>query len=79
MNYLKCPSCGNILSNRVLKMKKEYDEINNNFNLTDEEKQEKRTEVINSLKLKRYCCKSRVMTIPDLINIINPMKESFSN
>ena len=78
MYYLKCPSCGNIISNRIIKINEEYDKINNDFKLSDEEKEKKRTEVINSLKLKRYCCKSRLMTLPNLIDIINPMKDSYA-
>lgn len=77
MYYLKCPSCGNIISNRIIKINEEYDKINNDFKLSDEEKDKKRTDVINSLKLKRYCCKSRLMTLPNLIDIINPMKDSY--
>ena len=77
MYYLKCPSCGNIISNRIIKINEEYDKINNDFKLSNEEKEKKRTEVINSLKLKRYCCKSRLMTLPNLIDIINPMKDSY--
>ena len=77
MNYLKCPSCGNLISNRVIIMKEKYDEIENNLDLTDDEKQQKRTDVINSMKLKRYCCKSRIMTIANLIDVINPCKEKF--
>lgn len=78
MYYLKCPSCGNIISNRIIKINEEYDKINNDFKLSDEEKEKKRTDVINSLKLKRYCCKSRLMTLPNLIDIINPMKDSYA-
>jgi DNA-directed RNA polymerase subunit N (RpoN/RPB10) len=78
MYYLKCPSCGNIISNRIIKINEEYDKINNDFKLSNEEKEKKRTEVINSLKLKRYCCKSRLMTLPNLIDIINPMKDSYA-
>lgn len=78
MYYLKCPSCGNIISNRIIKINEEYDKINNDFKLSNEEKEKKRTEAINSLKLKRYCCKVRVMTLPNLINIINPMKDNYA-
>jgi DNA-directed RNA polymerase subunit N (RpoN/RPB10) len=78
MYYLKCPSCGNIISNRIIKINEEYDKINNDFKLSNEEKEKKRTEAINSLKLKRYCCKSRLMTLPNLIDIINPMKDSYA-
>jgi DNA-directed RNA polymerase subunit N (RpoN/RPB10) len=78
MYYLKCPSCGNIISNRIIKINEEYDKINNDFKLSNEEKEKKRTEVINSLKLKRYCCKTRLMTLPNLIDIINPMKDSYA-
>jgi len=78
MYYLKCPSCGNIISNRIIKINEEYDKINNDFKLSNEEKEKKKTEVINSLKLKRYCCKSRLMTLPNLIDIINPMKDSYA-
>jgi DNA-directed RNA polymerase subunit N (RpoN/RPB10) len=46
------------------------EEIVNNPNTDDDVKLELKTKLIESLKLKRYCCKVRVMTFKQLTDII---------
>jgi DNA-directed RNA polymerase subunit N (RpoN/RPB10) len=46
------------------------EEIVNNPNTDDDVKLELKTKLIDSLKLKRYCCKVRVMTFKQLTDII---------
>ena len=62
MFYLKCPTCGYILGNR----QEEYDlglhEIESNPNNTEQMKLDLKEQLVKSLKIKRYCCKMRVIT-----------------
>ena len=71
MIYYKCPTCGREISTRQVK----YDEGLKKINETNMSKKEKdvlKSGLINSLKLKKNCCKLRVMMKHDLINILQP-------
>jgi DNA-directed RNA polymerase subunit N (RpoN/RPB10) len=70
MIYLKCPTCGTIIGNRQIPYEKELEKINNNPNIDDVEKLEQKTKLIESLELKRYCCKMRVMSFKSKPTII---------
>lgn len=71
MIYIKCPSCGLLLGNRQMVYEKGLDEINSNPNTDDEKKLELKTKLIESLDIKRYCCKMRVMTYKNMPEIIH--------
>ena len=62
MIYLKCPSCGYILGNRQMLYEKGLDDIESNPNTDEETKLKLKTELVDSLKIKRYCCKMRLIT-----------------
>jgi DNA-directed RNA polymerase subunit N (RpoN/RPB10) len=49
---------------------KKLDEICKNHKLTEEEKGTEKQKLINSFKLKNYCCKQTLITYIDLIKII---------
>jgi DNA-directed RNA polymerase subunit N (RpoN/RPB10) len=67
---MRCPTCGYILGNRQILYESRMEEIVNNPNTDDDIKLELKTKLIESLKLKRYCCKVRVMTFKQLTDII---------
>jgi len=46
------------------------DEINNNNNVDEEEKTVLKTKLVESLNVKRYCCKMRIITFKQLTDII---------
>ena len=46
------------------------DEIVSNPNLDEDAKLDLKTKLVDSLKLKRYCCKMRVITFKQLTDII---------
>ncbi len=71
MIYIKCPSCGLLLGNRQIIYEKGLDEINSNPNTDNEKKLELKTKLVESLGIKRYCCKMRVMTYKNLPEIIH--------
>ncbi len=67
---MRCPTCGYILGNRQILYESRMEEIVNNPNTDDDIKLELKTKLVESLKLKRYCCKVRVMTFKQLTDII---------
>ena len=71
MIYYKCPSCGRDLATRQIKYDTKLKEINE-LDETVEQKNILKSELINSLKLKKECCKLRVMMKHNLIDIIQP-------
>ena len=70
MIYLKCPSCGYIIGNRQVKYEAKLNEINNNPNADEDTKLLLKTQLIDSLGVKRYCCKMRIITFKQLTEII---------
>lgn len=72
MSYIKCPTCNRIIADKCLMYEEGLKKIENNKNLSDEEKQSEKMKLINSLKIPvdRYCCKMRLMTYRDLIKIV---------
>lgn len=71
MIYIKCPSCGYLIGNRQMVYEKGLDEIYSDINTDDTKKLELKTKLIESLKIKRYCCKMRVITFKNLAEIIH--------
>jgi DNA-directed RNA polymerase subunit N (RpoN/RPB10) len=70
MIYLKCPTCGTIIGNRQIIYETKLKEIDNDPNIDEPEKLRQKTKLIDSLELKRYCCRMRIMTFkskPDTI------------
>ena len=70
MIYLKCPSCGYIIGNRQVLYESKLDEIMNNPNTDNDEKLVLKTQLVESLGVKRYCCKMRIITFKQLTDII---------
>lgn len=70
MWYTRCPSCGTNLAHLELDYEKAKQKICDNPKLTEEQKNEQKSKLVNSLGLVRYCCKSRVLTCLDTVNII---------
>lgn len=70
MIYLICPSCGYILGNRQKIYDIGLEEIESNQNNDEKQKLELKQKLVDSLKLKRYCCKMRVITYKNKCEII---------
>ncbi len=70
MIYLKCPSCGTVIGNRQIPYETKLQEIENNPNIDENEKLEQKSKLVESLGLKRYCCKMRVVTFKSMPLII---------
>jgi len=71
MIYLKCPSCSYILGNRQREYDIGLDEIESNPNNDEQTKLELKNKLIESLEIKRYCCKMRIITYKNKSEIFN--------
>ena len=70
MIYPRCPSCGTLIANRQIPYEKGLEEIESNPNLDEDMKLEQKRILIESLKIKLYCCKMRLMTYINKTEII---------
>lgn len=70
MIYIKCPSCGYLLGNRQIPYEKGIYDIENNSAIDEDAKMKQKIKLIESLKIKRYCCKMRIITFKQLTDII---------
>jgi len=70
----RCFTCGHILANLELEYEEGLLQIDNNIKLTIEEKAEQKKQLINKLLPKRwekrYCCRSKLISYVDLIQIV---------
>lgn len=70
----KCFTCGHILANLELDLEEGIYQIDNNTKYSDEMRALKKRELINKLLPdrwnKRYCCRARLISYVDLIQII---------
>ena len=67
MLYNTCPTCGFFLGNITKSFESEKDKICNDPKLTDEEIEEKIKTLIMKQKVRRYCCRMRLMTYKDIV------------
>ncbi len=73
MLYMSCPTCNYFLGQKIIDFEEKKKNICSNVELNQEEKEKKIGELLLSLKLKRYCCKMRIMTYKDIVNDILPL------
>jgi DNA-directed RNA polymerase subunit N (RpoN/RPB10) len=76
MLYMVCPTCNYFLGPKVLEYEKGKDEICKNPNLSTEEREIQLTTLLLGLKLRRYCCKMRMMSYKDVVQFIIPVPEA---
>ena len=67
---IKCPTCGFLLGKIEIPFEEGRKKIQDNNNLTDEQKNEEIYKLLQMLKIERYCCRMRVITYVDLAKII---------
>lgn len=70
MLYPNCPTCGFCLAEIQPEFEKQKEEICNNPKNTEKQKEEQITALVNSMNLRRYCCKMRLITYVDLVTLI---------
>ena len=75
MLYIICPTCSYFLGQVTGGYEEKKKEICNNPELSTDEKALELSKLILSLKLPRPCCKMRMMTYVDTVNLILPVQE----
>lgn len=66
----KCISCGKFMADIQLTYEQMKDDIEADTSLTLEQQRDKMKKCLDLLYIKRWCCRSQVITYKDLINII---------
>jgi len=77
MLYIICPTCGYFLGLKTIEWEEKSAIICNDPTLSEEEKDKKKTELIMSLRLPRYCCRMRMMSYKDIVNDIISIKREY--
>ena len=73
MLYLSCPTCGYFLGNKTMEYETKKDLICANPKFDKEKQGEEIQKLLKSLKLRRYCCRMRMMTYKDIVHEIIPL------
>ena len=74
MLYISCPTCGYFLGQKVIQYEINKDIITNNPELNEKQKEDELSKLLIGLKLRRYCCKMRIMTYKDIVQDILPVQ-----
>ena len=72
MIYSSCPTCYFFIGNLVEEYEKKKDKICSNVNLSEEEQEGEISKLLTSLKIRRYCCRMRIMTCKNMVEEILP-------
>ena len=75
MIYSSCPTCGFFLGNINENYEKEKEKINSNEKLSEEEKNNEISKLLRNLKIRRYCCRMRIMTCKNIVDEILPINQ----
>ena len=73
MLYISCPTCGYFLGQKIFNFEKDKEEICSNQIMKKEEKENAISKLLLNLKLRRICCKMRIMTYKDIVQDILPV------
>ena len=76
MLYMSCPTCGFFIGQKTEEYEIKKNEICSNPKLTKKDRDEQISILLKSLKLRRYCCRMRVMTYKDLVQDILPVNNN---
>ena len=65
MIYSSCPTCGFFIGNLVEDFEKSKNEICSDIKVTEEEQEQKISQLLKNLKVRRYCCRMRMISFVD--------------
>ena len=74
MLYTTCPTCGFFIGQKTEEYEQKKHEICSNPKLSKKEQEVEISKLLLSLKLRRYCCKMRMMTYKDIVHDILPIQ-----
>jgi DNA-directed RNA polymerase subunit N (RpoN/RPB10) len=70
MLYATCPTCHNLLADKQLIFEEEKEKLDNNKKMSKKDKEKEMEKLLDKLGLKKYCCRMRMITYLDQVNII---------
>lgn len=73
MLYITCPTCGYFLGQKNIDYDKGKEQICTNPKLSQVEKENEISKLLLNLRLRRYCCRMRIMTYKDIVQDIVPI------
>ena len=73
MLYTTCPTCGFFIGQKTEEYENKKAEICSNPKYSKKEREEKISNLLKSIGLRRYCCRMRMMTYKDLVYEILPV------
>ena len=76
MLYIICPTCHYFLGQKTVEYESGKQSICSNPKYSTEQKEAELSKLLLSLKLRRYCCKMRMMTYKDIVQDILPVKNN---
>ena len=68
--YIRCPSCGRVISTNLDKYHQDLANIQNDPNLSRNEKNEKGSELLNKYGFTEICCRIRIMGLVPYHDIV---------
>ena len=74
MLYTTCPTCGFFIAQYIEEYEKKKLEICSNPKLSKKEREDSISELLKSLKIRRYCCRMRIMSYKDMVYEILPVQ-----
>lgn len=75
MLYSTCPTCGYFIGQKIIEWEIESKNICDDPNLNKEEKEKLKEKLLKKIKLRRYCCRMRLMSYKDLVQDITAVTE----
>lgn len=69
MLYPVCPTCGHLLADIELEFTEKYNNITDSKD-TEQKKDKEIEKLFNDVKIKKYCCKMRLISYFDHIKVI---------
>lgn len=71
MLYMKCPTCGQLLGDIQLEYETKKMNIDNNDDLSTQQKDKLKMELVDSFGLdKRYCCRGRLISYLSMVRLV---------
>lgn len=68
--YIRCPTCGSIISQNIGKYYDELELIREDHNMKKEDKEEKAAKLLDKYNIRKICCRIRVITTPPYHKIV---------
>ena len=72
MIYITCPTCGYFIGSKAIEYDTKKAEICSNNELSEQQQADEIQKLLKSLKIRRYCCRMRIMTTKDIVQDIIP-------